>query len=572
MERGRLIVGGAGAVVVAGGVAAWGQTPSFTEVSDSIGISVTQEFADGTPYDFMVAGGACGDFNNDGWSDLFVLGCGTSPDHLYINNGDGTFVDRAAQWGVARLERGLGVSAGDYNGDGWLDLYITSMGPAEADALPDALILYRNNGDGTFTDVAVQAGVNSVGTPGPEGIGSAWGDYDLDGDLDLAVSSYVRRFQGTRLFRNNGDGTFTDATVESRVQEHMLNTSGFLPGFMDMNRDGWPDLLMICDNGTSRYLTNNGDGTFSNDTGLVDALGTANAMGSSVGDVNGDGLLDWYVSSSYWDALHGPGNLLLVQNPDHSFSNAAQSAGVDDGGWAWGTIVVDVNNDGLNDLACTNGWGSEWGAEPSYLYMNNGDMTFTEMGADVGFIHTDQGRGLINFDYDNDGDQDLVIFATGQPVRVFRNDLAGPDTHWLRVNLDTSRRGTLAPMGYQSYIELSIDGVAHTGCIDGGFSHCSQGEIGAHFGLGSSTSVDALRVRWNDGTYTTLTGVAADQILTVVAPFHPADFNGDDAVDLRDLGDFAAAFNAADLSADLDGSGALSVGDFFTFVRLFSLP
>lgn len=206
----------------------------------------------------MTGGAAVGDFNNDGWQDVFVLGGPGAPDKLYINNHDGTFTDQAAAWGVAATHWGVGVAVGDFNNDGWLDIYVTSWG---TDGYSCQHKLYRNNKNGTFTDVAEIAGVQSTCNSlyVADGFGTAFGDYDLDGHLDLAVAGWLPGTGSNRLFHNNGDGTFNDTTAALNLD--MTNEHGYSPRFLDMNGDGYPELLWVGDFGTSVYFINNKDGT-----------------------------------------------------------------------------------------------------------------------------------------------------------------------------------------------------------------------------------------------------------------------------------------------------------------------
>ena len=187
-------------------------------------------------------GGAVGDFNRDTFPDVFYPAGGNSPDKLFINNGDGTFTDQAVAWGIDESHRSTAAAVGDYNRDGLLDIYVTSLGPDTGNQTGYHK-LYRNNGDDTFTDVAVAAGVNQSSATSADGWGAAWGDYDLDGDLDLAVAGWSTN-DGNRLFRNNNDGTFTDVT-DSVGLASLAGTNGFAPRFVDMDGDRYPEIIWI---------------------------------------------------------------------------------------------------------------------------------------------------------------------------------------------------------------------------------------------------------------------------------------------------------------------------------------
>ncbi len=521
------------------------------------------------------AGGVVADFNNDGFDDLFVLGGGAQPDRMFVNNGDGTFTDRALQWGLARTHHAFGASAADFDSDGDVDLFITSYGPVSGAPQAGRFLLLRNMSLGPnslFIDIAPASGVAQC-LPGLlDGTGSGWGDYDLDGDLDLVVCSYKRTQPGNRLFRNDGaDGLawrFTDVTAQAGIERTQMQ--GFLPRFVDMNGDRYPELILVADSGSSRYFVNNGDGTFTDR--LVDARGLEqmNGMGIDVGDVNQDGLLDMYVTNIDYGS---GGNILLVQNPDHTFTNIAGSAGCEDGYWGWGTLMLDIDHDGDVDIAETNGSNGQFAGRPSLLFLNDGDGSrFTESGAALGFAHNGQGRGLVRIDLENDGDQDLVILCNNQPMSVFRNELIGADrvtpdnARWLRVLLDTSARAGLAPQGIGSMVRVRGAFGERIAPVDNGSNHCTTSAPLAQFGLGSLGGVDHLRVEWADGTHTTLSGVAADQILTVRAPFHPADFDGSGSIDAMDAAAFVDAFLAGDLNCDFTGDWRLDFFDVAGFV------
>ena len=466
----------------------------------------------------MMVGAAAGDFNNDGWVDLFAIGGGLQADALFINQGDGTFEDAAQAAGLAELHVGSGAAVGDYNSDGWLDIYVTSFGPLGFMG-PGQNRLYRNNGDLTFTDVAVEAGVNQTSTEMADGFGASFGDYDLDGDLDLFVAGWRKHSQGNRLFRNNGDGTFHDATEAANIVDDGIR--GFVPCFADMDDDRYPELLLVADFGTSRYFVNNGDGAFTEHTNKSNVGQEWSGMGSTTGDFNNDGRLDWYTTAIYDDepSGRGDGNKLYYNQGQQKFVEDALFAGVDDGGWGWGAIAVDLNHDGWLDLVETNGWEDlkPYKDELSKVWLSNGNGTFSEMAVATGFNHVLDGRGLLNFDYDNDGDQDIVITAVNEELRLYRNDLTGEDTNWLRVLLDTSDTPGLAPNGIGSAITLRVGDQTYYRQMLACSSYLTQSELSAHFGLGVASIVEEVRVEWADGSVTTLTDVEINQTITIEA-------------------------------------------------------
>ncbi len=491
-------------------------TIAFRDQSVQAGLA----FTPASPVDMsqraMYHGGSVGDFNRDTWPDLFLLGGGMVADALFINNGDGTFTDEAASWGVDAVHRGRGSTVGDFNADGWPDIYVTSGGDmSDADRFGQHM-LYKNNGNGTFTEIGASAGVTTTSANHLAATGAAFGDYDLDGDLDLFVCGWepaacTLPCEQNRLFRNNGDETFTDVTTAAGI---LSEFEGFSPSFVDMNGDLYPELLVAADLHTSQYFINNGDGTFTNHsaasgTGLDDA-----GMGSAVADFNGDGLPDWYVTSIWMDNSQQDGNYLYLNQGNHFFIDQPESAGAKDGGWGWGAEDVDFDHDGVVDIIETNGWPlTEWIGETAYLFHNQGNAIFTEAQDGSGFSHYGQGRSLLKLDYDQDGDMDIVVTGYAEAVRLYRNDLGGADINWIQVVLDTGANPLLAPDGYGAKVTATAGGVSQSAWPDGGASYLGRSEQIVHFGLGSENLVDIL-VEWADGSTTTMTGLAANQRVT----------------------------------------------------------
>ena len=492
--------------------------PAFSNQTAPSGIAVNFISAGGYSHSNYTGGGCAGDFNRDGFQDLFVLS-GNARDKLYINNGNGTFTDGAVAWNLTAVHKGKGCSVGDYNRDGWLDIYVTSAG-ATGSIGPCKHKLYRNNGNGTFTDVAAAAGVQCTAPAVEDGFGSAFGDYDLDGDLDLFVGGFAAANAGSRLFRNNGNGTFTDVTAAISFFAGSPSMSAFTPRWVDMNEDDYPEMLLEADFGTARYFRNNGNGTFTDITATTGTGVEENGMGQTIGDFNGDGKLDVFVTSTYYPDLNWTGNKLYLNQGSHHYTETAAAAGVQAGGYDWAPLAVDFNHDGKQDLATTNGDAnpsSPFADEQSYLWMNNGNGTFTEGAIAAGLVHLGEGRGMANLDYDNDGDQDVIIFANNEAVQFFRNDLSGPATSWLRVVLDTRSAPGLAPDGVGSRVWTTTGGVTQIRYLSSGDNYLSQSELTAHFGLGAATAVDQLKVRWPNGQEAIVGNVAANRTVTLAA-------------------------------------------------------
>jgi len=521
-------------------------TPAFVE--HDLGISIVNGVLEDSDGFNMHSGGTVGDFNNDGWPDLFIVGGGGTTDTLLINDQQGGFNDESAAWGLTDLYRGNGATAADYDEDGWMDVFVTSYGDLPGATRPSQHRLYRNGGDGTFTNVAVAAGVNHTWER-PDGMGAAFGDFDLDGDLDLFVGGWFplvfgegETFEGTRLFANRGDGTFVDVSVPAGILDS--RTRGFGAVFADMDGDRYPELLIAGDFGTSKYYINNRNGTFS--TGDVLAPGSDrvhNGMGNTVADINRDGKLDWFVTSIYpsWFCQGPWGNRLYINESnglgDHRIRAVAEGAGVNNGGWGWGAASLDFDHDGWVDLVHTGGWwqcfddhpdGTPPGCpnecfegEQSYLFQNNGDETFAETSLDYGFDHTQQGRGLVHLDYDKDGDMDVAVFSNGEPMKLFQNTLSGDDIHWLKVYVDTSAVDEIAPNGYGTNVTVTTDGESQIYRFTGGSNYLGRSELVAHFGLADATTIDEVIVEWPNGFREVRTDVAPDQeiVITAEAPY-----------------------------------------------------
>lgn len=566
-----------GVLVVAG--LATGGSSQFVKVSPDCGITAVHQPSG--PFIFslfnyapMTAGGLVGDFNRDGFQDIFVICSGAHPDALYINNGDGSFTDRAAEWGVAVPHMGLGGAVGDFDRDGWPDIFVTSLGLASQQPGAGRHRLYRNNGDGSFTEVAAQAGVNFFSPADPDGFGASFGDVNLDGHLDLFAASWASNTQGNRLKMNNGDGTFTDASGSGGMIQVPNNTRGFMPTITDVTGDGWPDILLAADFRTSKGYTSISGQSFIDTTSPMGLGKDENGMGAAVGDLTGDGLPDYFVTSIHSDfpgspGVPGSGNMLYINQGNGVFTEESLARGVKYGWWGWGTVFVDLDNDTDLDIVMVNGWNGsnpsgiqEWINRPMQVYINDGQGFFTESATELGLDYISEGRGLSTLDYDNDGAMDLVVFSYLGQVALFRNQLDTEQNRYLRIALDTTRHSCLAPDGYHTTVRARTGEKEQIRTLHGGAGYLSQSESLLHFGLGPALVVNELIIEWANGEVTVMTEVSTNQLLTIEATF-PGDVNRDGVVDMADLGALLDEFGATGdaLPADFDGNGVVDTRD-----------
>jgi len=499
----------------------------FTDVTAAAGIDYEHGYAEPSHFSEsrLTAGGvAAGDYDRDGWIDLYAVRGDAGTNLLLRNRGDGMFDDVAAAAGVALAgQRGTGAVFADIDGDGWLDLLVLAI-----DGSPPRL--FRNRA-GTFEDISQRSGLTLL----QDSYSAAFADYDRDGDLDLFVTHWgtpVRPGESSRsLWRNDGDGSFTDVSLASGVTVAVARPVAsdlsfdftFTPNFADIDHDGWPDLLVAADFGASRVLINARDGTFIDRTDAV--ISDENGMGGTVGDFDGDGNLDWFVSSifdpngvseGFWGTT---GNRLYRNRGDGTFDDATDSAGVRDGGWGWGTTFADLDNDGWLDLFMVNGWrvpdgplAGEFESDPARLFVNSRDGTFLEQAAALGADDRGQGRGVVAFDYDNDGDLDLFIANNEGRARLLRNDGGNQAGNFLDIEL---RATTPNPYAIGTRIYVTATGRTQMREIRAGSNFQSQDPTRQHFGLGPATAADEVRIVWPDGTIATSANVPANQVLWI---------------------------------------------------------
>lgn len=524
--------------------------------------------------DEWVSGGmAVGDFDRDGWPDLFVLGGGGLRDQLFMNDGDGTFTNRAAAWGVASLHCGGSAAVLDFDGDGWLDIHVTSSGfESDDQGRTGKHRLYRNTGKGAFEDVAFFTGVRfgSFLFPSPSGI--AVGDYDLDGDLDLFVSAWRAAADGNRLYTNLSEGIFLDRIVPAGV--HQDEVWWFQGRFADIDGDLYPELLVSGDFDTSRYFVNRRDGTFIDRTAASGTGLDENGMGQALGDFDRDGRLDWYVTSIH-DEDPAPkfrnGNQLYMGAGGHLFLEDGEARGVADGGWGWGAIAIDLDHDGWEDLVEVNGrQSSQWIDEAGKVFRNLGGGGaagklaghFEEVALACGFDGTGDDRSVVWLDADRDGDADLVVQENDGPLRYYRNDSEGG--RWLQIEFDTSPHPHLAPDGFGTRVTARHGDVEWIRVMDGDPSYLATSELAVHLGLGEVEVLDELEIRWARGIVTRLLEVPTNQRLTIAAP-GLGDLDADGSVGPADLSVLLGAWGDADsieaTIADLDLDGVVGAGD-----------
>lgn len=424
--------------------------------------------------------------------------------------------------------------------------------------------LFRNNGDGTFTDVTAIAGVSTNNTVNGDAFSPAFGDYDLDGDLDLAIAGWLG---GNKLYQNNGDGTFTDVTLAA-IDTDMSVVRGFAPKFVDMDGDRYPELLWVADFFTSRYLLNNGDGTFTDQTVSSGTGLDSNGMGNTFGDLNNDGRLDWYATSRInSDLTSGSGNMFYrATTVDHVYEEVSQAAGTLQGYWGWGTTAMDFNQDGWLDLIATNGFTGTFEMDPTVLFINDGTGNFNEAALASGISDVGQGRGLLNVDLENDGDQDVLIFNNRQPMVCLRNDTDGGNS--ITLSFDTYGVDGLAPDGIGTRVELFSNGINQVRYLSAGSNYLSQSELTVHFGLGEVADAD-VTIYYADGSIDSLTSMSPGRY-TITAKECEADYAVNGVLDFFDVSAFLTMFNEQHPQADLSGDGSFDFFDISAFLTAYS--
>jgi hypothetical protein len=456
------------------------------------------------------AGGvAAGDYDADGDTDLYVIAGEAGTNALFENDGAGHFQDVAARAGVDLAGmNGSGPLFFDYDGDGFVDLFV---GATDG----DYPILFRNTGASSFVDVTFETGLSELAGA----ISAAAGDYDRDGFLDLFVSHWGENARTCHLFHNDAGSRFRCADDGVGIGPIGLDgiDQTFTANFVDVNGDRRSDLLVASDFGTTVLLVQNANGQF--ESWESEVLSDENGMGSAIGDYDNDGHLDWFVSSirdadgvteGDWGTS---GNRLYRNLGDGRFEDATDTAGVRDGDWGWAACFADLDQDGLLDLVHVNGWpqgSAQFRDTPARLFLNQGEGRFREAAAELGFDERSGGRGLTCFDHDGDGDLDLFVMNHGGPARLWQNDMV--HGHALTVRLVGSAPNTSA---IGARVRIEAGGREQVRELRAGSNYVSQDAPEAHFGLGSSDRVELVEVIWPDGSARIIRDVAADQKLVV---------------------------------------------------------
>jgi hypothetical protein len=488
---------------------------------------------------------AIADVDEDGWSDVFLAGLDGAT--YYRNQGDGTFVDATAAVGLSFTTPVNGAAFADFDRDGDLDLYCTTFDNQGRRRLN---YYFVQGPDGTFTEQARAAG-NAVETPFDHAGGTvSIGDYDLDGYVDLHTSEWfstgATQPTHARLLRNLGaadPGRFEDTTLASDALSTPRECYGggencqvvsFASSFTDLDGDGWPDLLLVQDFGLSRLYWNDGDGTFTDGTDAAGVGTDENGMGATAGDFDGDGLLDWFVTSiGDTGAICGGrlcqsgynGNRLYLNRGDRTFADGTDTAGVRRGGWGWGAAAFDYDNDGDLDIVMVNGftipeddWEDDFNDDALRLWDNVGGGFFFENSATRSLSHTAHATALGVFDYDNDGDLDILAVENHGPVRLWENQ-GGNASPWLRVDL-VGTASTREGLHARVRVQAEEDGPVQLREVGSVTHFQAQSELTAHFGLGSfeGEALHRVTVDWPSGRRSVLTDVAPRQVLIIEEP------------------------------------------------------
>lgn len=525
--------------------------PQLLDITKSAGISFQHFYDPEKRYivESMSGGVLLLDYDRDGWLDIYFTNAPSvasalkgekARGALYHNNHDGTFTDVTEKAGIATPGYANGGAVGDYNNDGWPDVYIASLG---------GNVLYRNNGDGTFTDVTAKAGV----ADGRYSAGATFGDYDNDGYVDLFVSNYVDfklndlpgfgqvptckyrgrdvqcgprglRGAGDSLFHNNGDGTFANVSKATGTDD----PDGFYglgTVFIDLNNTGRPDLYVANDSGPNFLYKNEGKGKFSemgleSGTAVSEDGSEQGSMGLAIGDYDHSGRPSIYVTN-FADEY----STLYRNDGNYDFHDVSYKSGValPSLPWVkWGDAFFDLDNDGWLDLIAVSGqvypqMGGLPGAgyeQPKILNINQGNGTFCDASQQAGPALQEKrvSRGVAIGDLFNDGNVDVVVEDLDGPPMILRNK-GLPGRHWVSFELAGTKTNRLA---INARIKITAGGMTQTSQVLSGASYLSQNDLRQHLGLGSATKIDSVEIDWPSGTVDTMKNLEADKFYSVL--------------------------------------------------------
>ena len=519
------------------------QPPIFVDVTEEAGIHFKHN-SGATEHKHIIETMGSGvvffDYDTDGDVDLYFVQSGNVPQEnrqplgnvLYRNDGDGRFIDVPEISGIGDTEYGMAAAAGDIDNDGDPDLYIANFGQDK---------LYRNNADGTFTDITEAAGIDNT----LWGIAAVYLDFDGDGDLDIFVVNYLvyemsmpvstykgivgyghpRSYEGTPdvLYRNNGDGTFTNIAEIAGVT-NPVEGRGMAAVAWDYDKDGFPDIYVTNDTNRNFLYHNNGDGTFTDESVFIgvgyDDRGIAEgSMGVDCADYNGDGWLDLIVANSEKATLYkNEAGLFFV---DATADSGLEQPTLPFVGFS--PLFLDYNNDGHLDMFCANGhpqdviellMDHETYAQRDQMFQNNGDGTYSDISETAGAYFSEElvGRAAATADYDNDGDPDIVIMNSNQRAVLLRND-GGNRKNWLGIKLIGTRSNR---NGIGAKVTLTTEDMTQIREIKSGSSYASGSDTRLLFGLGENQRVKKVSIVWQSGTLQELEGISTNQILTIV--------------------------------------------------------
>ena len=523
------------------------QLPTFVDVTEEAGIRFRHNSGK-TEHKHIIETMGSGvvffDYDTDDDMDIYFVNSGhirqetQDPQQpklgnaLYRNDGDGTFTDVTERSGAGDTGYGMGAAAGDIDNDGDADLYVANFGNDK---------LYRNNGDGTFTDITDAAGIDNA----LWGIAAVYLDFDVDGDLDIFVVNYLvyelsmpvttykgivgyghpRSYEGTAdvLYQNNGDGTFTNI-AETAGLTNPSEGRGMAAIACDYDGDGFPDIYVANDTNRNFMYHNNGDGTFTDESLFIgvgyDEKGVAEgSMGVDSGDYNGDGWFDFIVANSEKATLYKNEEGLF-------FMDATADSGLEQPTMpfvGFSPLFLDYDNDGHLDMFCANGHPQdiidiltdhETHAQRDQVFKNSGDGHYTDVSESSGdyFAEPLVGRATAAADYDNDGDTDIAIMNSNQRAILLRND-GGNMKNWVGIQLVGTRSNR---DGIGAKVRLVAGGVTQIREVRSGSSYASGSDTRLLFGLGENQHIEKITIVWQSGTTQALKGVSINQYLTIV--------------------------------------------------------